>query len=193
MAEKTLGLFGGLFDPVHLGHVRLVRAALSRFQLDALYVLPTGVPPHKPQPVLTGAQRMQLLERAFQGMPGVRVDGFEIEKRGTSYTVDTLEHFKKATQAELYFFIGADNLSEIVSWREPDRILSLAKVVAFVRPGYPALDHYPQYAGKIRMETMPESPLASSEIRKMLKAGEPVDGALPKAVEEEIKRNGWYR
>jgi nicotinate-nucleotide adenylyltransferase len=189
---KTLGLFGGLFDPVHSGHVLLAQTALARFSLDSLVILPSGVPPHKPQPVLNGEQRLRLLKLAFQSMPEAVIDDFEIRWGGTSYTVDTLEHFKKTTGAKLYFFMGADNLGEIASWREPERILSLAQVVAFGRPGYSALDKYPQYAGRILMEPMPPSPLASSEIRKKLKAGEPMGDTLPPAVYGEILKNRWY-
>jgi|SRR3989339_1784691 len=193
MPEKNLGLFGGLFDPVHAGHVRLARIALSRFNLTRLIVLPAGVPPHKPRPVLDGEQRLRLLTLAFADMPEAVVDDFEIRKNGTAYTVETLEHFKKTTGATLYFFMGADNLGEIASWREPDRILTLARVVAFHRPGYSGLDPFPQYAGRILMEPMPPMPMASSEIRRKLKAGEPVGDALPEAVAEEIRKNGWYQ
>ncbi|MEO1997039.1 MAG: nicotinate-nucleotide adenylyltransferase, partial [Planctomycetaceae bacterium] len=130
-----LGLLGGTFDPIHLGHLILAENCLEACQLDALWFLPTGIPPHKDVSQLTpGRDRVEMLQLATAGHPHFSVHTLELDREGVAYTVDTLEEIHRDhPQAELLFLIGADSLSDLPNWRMPQRIAELAQLVAVNR------------------------------------------------------------
>jgi nicotinate-nucleotide adenylyltransferase len=191
--EKRIGIFGGVFDPVHTGHTAVVRAALDFFSLETLYVVPCGTPAHKPAPVLSADGRFRLLNAAFQGDPRVVISDLEIRSGGISYTYKTIAAVAQDEGVKPYFFIGGDNLPEIRTWKYPEQILASARVVAVIRPGYDFLEKFPEYQGKITPLPMPPMTVSSSQVREMLKRGEDAGGLVPGPAHALILKHGYYR
>lgn len=193
MSQKRIGLFGGLFDPVHNGHLRLARAALSCLSLDNLIIMPAGSPWHKQGPLLPALERLRLLEQVFAEIPGITVSDEEIRRKGVSYTWETLSRLREGFTGVLYLVIGADNIGEIRKWRNPEIIFKTARIAVAARPPYPSLDSFPEYAGS--METLPVEPLeiSSTELRRRLKTGQDASAFIPPKALEMILENGWYK
>jgi len=199
-----LGLLGGTFDPVHYGHLLLAESAREQCRLDAVWFVPTGRPPHKPADALTPAQvRIEMLELALAAEPAFAVCGYEVEREGISYTVDTLERIAaEDTARELFFLMGADMLADLPNWREPRRICELALPVAATRGdcGPPDFDVLaplvaPQRLAEIRAHhvEMPAVGFSSRAIRRRVAAGRSIRYWTPRAVEEFIHARGLYR
>src|SRR5262245_46962779 len=133
---RRIGLFGGTFDPPHVGHLVLAECARDRLGLDEVRFIPAGQPPHKrSHPVSPSARRVAMVRLAVRGNPAFEVSMIEARRRGPSFTVETLPHLAAATpRARLYLLMGADSLDEFPTWREPERILSLATLVVARRP-----------------------------------------------------------
>ncbi len=132
-----LGLYGGSFDPVHLGHLLVAQAAVEELGLDRLFFIPAAQSPFKPQnPPAPAAVRLQLLRLALAGKTNYEVDELEIQRGGASYTVDTLRDYaRRHPAAEIFYLIGADNVSKLNEWREAAELAKLAEFVAVPRPG----------------------------------------------------------
>ena len=191
-SERKIGLFGGSFDPVHLGHLLAAQAAVEELKLARLFFIPAAQSPFKPesQPAPAVA-RLQLLRLALAGMTNCEIDEQEIRRAGVSYTIDTLRDYaKRFPGAELFYLIGADNAAKLNEWREADALAKLAEFVALPRPGGTAANFPPPFRGR----TLRGFPLgvSSSEIRARVKAGLPVDRLVPAAVAEAIRTAGLY-
>jgi nicotinate-nucleotide adenylyltransferase len=187
-----LGLFGGSFDPVHLGHLLVAQAAHEELELERLFFIPAAQSPFKPGRQLAApAERLRLLRLALAGKPWCEIDAQEIGRGGISYTVDTLRDYtRRFPQAQLFYLIGADHIGLLPQWREADELARLAEFVVVPRPGQaPA-----QLAKPFRGRVLSGFPLgvSSSQIRDRLKAGLPVDHLLPAPVAETIRNNRLY-
>lgn len=196
-----LGLFGGTFDPIHLGHLLLAEQCREQCRLDAVWFLPSANPPHKQGIAITSAQaRVEMLEMAIAGHPEFSVSKLELERSGTTYTVDTLEQLKHEEPArELFFLIGADSLADLVDWREPGRILQLATIVAVNRGREPlpqtrALEAKVGRDGmeRIMRVSMPGIDFSSTDIRRRLKEGRSIRYLVPRAVEVYAREHKLY-
>ena len=132
-----IAIFGGTFDPVHAEHVNIVKAALEQLEADKVIVMPAAIPPHKQGKLLAGEQdRLNMAKLAFAGVRGCEVSSYEMNAGGPSYTVRTVQHFRqKYPQAQLYWLVGADMLRDFYTWKEPERILEMAELVACSRAG----------------------------------------------------------
>jgi nicotinate-nucleotide adenylyltransferase len=185
-----LGIYGGSFDPVHLGHLLVARAALEELGLDRLFFIPTATSPFKPhQPPAPGALRLKLLRLALAGEAACEVDDQELRRGGISYTVDTLRAYAaRFPGASLFYLIGADNAASLGEWREPETLARLAEFVAVPRPG----DRAPQFPAPFRGRTLKGFPfgVSSSEIRARLQAGLPIDHLVPPAVAAALQGHG---
>jgi nicotinate-nucleotide adenylyltransferase len=179
-----IGVFGGEFDPPHLGHLAVLRAARDQLGLDRVLVVPVGVPPHRAASTTPAAVRLEMVEEAFGGEPGVEVTSMEIDRPGASYTVDTLEQL--ASQGRLFLIIGADQLAALDSWRDADRIRELATLVVAPRDGF-AVD--PSEATPLEM---PAVDVSSRALRDDLAGGRTADDALDPAVASLIRTRGLY-
>jgi len=137
-----IGVFGGTFDPIHLGHLRVALDALQLLGLDQLRFVPLAQAVHRRQPVASSAQRLAMLQAAIAGQAGFSVDTRELERGTPSYTVDTLDSLRRELGPDLpiCLVIGADAFRGFADWREPARILRLAHLVILTRPGH---DHRP--------------------------------------------------
>ena len=137
--RKRIAIYGGTFDPVHLGHLEVAKRVSELFEIDELLFVPARLAPHKlTQPVTPAIHRYAMLVLATQEEPRLRVSTFELEASDRRYTVDTLAHFKSefGEFAELFFVMGADSWSEITTWREWERLLALVNHIVVTRPGY---------------------------------------------------------
>jgi nicotinate-nucleotide adenylyltransferase len=192
----TVGLYGGTFDPPHVGHVALARTAAGVLGLDRLIVLVAGTPPHKP--VETDAEtRFRLALAAFDGLPRVEVSRHELDRPGRSYTLETAR-WANAEFGEAVFIVGADEFADFLDWHEPDRILELVRLAVATRPGHERArleDVRRRLERPDRVSYFELEPIdvASRDLRARLAAGEPVDGLVPRAVARLIDELGLYR
>lgn len=189
-----LGVFGGTFDPVHLGHLRAAEVAREALRLDRVLFVPAGKPPHRPAAVASALDRYAMLALANAAHPDFVLSDLELRREGPAYTVDTLEALQAmAPGSELFLVIGADAFAEIGSWREPARVLQLCTAAVVDRPGAtgppPAL---PEGARVVRIER-PTLPFSSSEVRRLIKAGHSVRYVVPEEVADYIEKRELYR
>jgi nicotinate-nucleotide adenylyltransferase len=187
-----LGLFGGSFDPVHLGHLLVAQAAMEELGLDRLFFVPAAQSPFKPEnkPAPPG-ERVRLLRLALAGICRCEIDEQELRRGGVSYTIDTLRDYaNRFTNAHLFCLIGADNAAKLNEWREAGELAKLAEFVAIPRPGGAMANFPPPFRGR----TLKGFPLgvSSSEIRARVRAGLPVDHLVPPLVAEAIGNNRLY-
>ncbi|MCA9052516.1 MAG: nicotinate-nucleotide adenylyltransferase [Planctomycetaceae bacterium] len=195
-----IGIFGGTFDPVHYGHLLLAEQCREQLELDAVWLMPAAVPPHKQRVGISDAKhRVAMLELAAAGHPPFQVSRLELERGGTSFTVDTLSALHaEAPDRELVLLIGADSLTDLSTWREPQRILELSQVAA-VNRGRQMIDlaeihqSIPGAAGRIVSVAMPAVDLSATDIRARVAAGRSIRFMVPRAVEEYIRQHGLYR
>jgi nicotinate-nucleotide adenylyltransferase len=137
--RKRIAIYGGTFDPVHLGHLEVARRVSDLFEIDELLFVPAQIAPHKLTQIVTPAiHRYAMLVLATQEDSRLRVSTFELEAPDRRYTVDTLAHLKSelGESADLFFVMGADSWSEITTWREWERLLALVNHIVVTRPGY---------------------------------------------------------
>lgn len=195
------GIFGGTFNPVHCGHVRLARHYMEGARLDRLLVIPTRMPPHKNAvDLLSGAQRMEMCRLAFGQMPGCQVSGLEMERPEKSYTVDTLEALHmQYPQDSLCLLMGSDMFLTMTHWKDWQRIFQLASLCVGARET--DLDGRLE-AEKIRLEQLGAScelipmvpmEISSTEIRRRIADGQSVSGLVPEKVEAYILKYGLYQ
>jgi nicotinate-nucleotide adenylyltransferase len=191
-SELKLGIFGGSFDPVHLGHLLVAQAAIEELGLDRLFFIPAAQSPFKPenQPAPTPA-RLQLLRLALAGRTNCEIDDQEIRRGGVSYTVDTLRDYaKRFSGAELFYLIGADHAAKLDKWREAAELAKLAEFVVIPRPGESVMEFPKPFRGRI-LKGFPIE-ISSSHIRARVKAGLPVDHLVTPFVADAIRAAGLY-
>jgi len=188
-----LGIYGGSFDPVHLGHLLVAQAAVEELGLDRFFFVPAAQSPFKPENrPAADAVRLQLLRLALAGKSHYEVDGQEIRRGGISYTVDTLRDYAgRFPAAKLFYLIGADHAAKLDEWREPAELARLAEFVVVPRPGGPTPVFPPSFRGR-RLKGFPLG-VSSSEIRARVKAGLTVDHLVPAAVVGAICAAQVYR
>lgn len=187
-----LGIYGGSFDPVHLGHLLVAQAAIEELALNRIFFVPAAQSPFKPaNKPAPDAVRLQLLRLALVGRIDCEVDDQEIRRGGISYTADTLRHYAdRFPGAELFYLIGEDNVAKLNEWREPETLAQLAKFVAIPRPGgTPPLFPAP-FQGRI-LKGFPFA-VSSSEIRARAKACLTLENLVPASVAEAIAKSGVY-
>ena len=196
-----IGIYGGTFDPVHLGHLLLAETCREQCHLDRVIFIPAGVPPHKQGRELTaGSLRAEMLEFAIAGHSEFSVDRSEIRRSGPSYTVDTLRGLRQEHPAdELFFLMGADSLAEFSLWKEPREIATLASVIVVNRGTQtpPDLDSLVPLLGsepvaRIQRVTMPGIDISASDLRRRAHAGLSLRYRIPRAVERFIIEHKVY-
>jgi nicotinate-nucleotide adenylyltransferase len=192
----TVAIFGGAFDPPHLGHVALVRGALEHFGFERVLVVPADDPPHKAVSTPAGI-RASLAELAFTGIARVEISPIELEPDGPRYTIETLRRLSESCD-DLALLVGADQFAGFLSWREPEAILKLASLAVASRPGCDYEELRPVLAALDRPErvvffSISPHPVSSREIRARVHDGLPIEQLVPTAVTNEIARLGLYR
>lgn len=187
-----IGLFGGSFDPVHLGHLLVAAAAREEMDLERLFFIPAAQSPFKPERQPTPApERVRLLRLALAGLNWCEIDEQELARGGVSYTIDTVRTYAaRFPQARLHYLIGADHIAALPKWREADELARRVEFVIIPRPGQPTAALTLPFRGR----TLAGFPfgVSSSEIRARIKDRRPIDHLVPRAVAEAIQNNHLY-
>jgi nicotinate-nucleotide adenylyltransferase len=194
-----IGVLGGTFDPIHLGHLAAADAAIDCAQLDKVLVMPSAQPPHRPGAIASAEQRLAMCRLAVEGRPRLEVSDVEVRHGGRSYTVDTLVELKRLLpQDGLFLILGWDAAALFATWHEPAKVRSLASVIVISRPGTPAPSADQLSAAGLDLDRTvlclrPTPDISGSSLRGAIAAGEPVAERLPPAVERFIASHALYR
>ena len=190
-----IGVFGGTFDPPHVGHLLLAADATEELGLDLLIFVPAGAQPFKVDtpPLAGGPDRFEMVRLAISGDAKYAVDDAEINREGLSYTVDTLEHLAgRYAGAELFFLVGQDALAGFRRWRNPERILELATLALMMRFDAADIGDWRQAERLVLLSTR-RVDVSSTEIRRRLREKKSIRGFVPESVERFIEARGLYR
>lgn len=194
-----IGILGGTFNPLHVGHLICAQEAITQLGLERVIFMPVAAPPHKLVAGDPGPEaRLRMCTLATEDDGRLDVSDIEVERGGTSYTVDTLRELHESVgDDELTLILGSDVARALPEWREPDEVLSLARIAVCERAG---VGHEAVMtaigalgdSGRIDFFEMPRIDLSSSEIRARIGNDEPIRYLVPDSVCDEIERNGWY-
>jgi nicotinate-nucleotide adenylyltransferase len=190
-----IGVFGGTFDPPHIGHLLVANDAREALELDRLIFVPAGAQPFKVDtpPVASGQDRLEMVRLSVADDANYVVDDAEINRKGLSFTVDTLEHLSERNPAaRLFLLMGEDVLAGFEKWRSPARIRELATLVAVRRGGLEESVPDPATSAVLRVSTR-RVDVSSTEIRERRRAGKSIKGFVPESVERFIDARGLYR
>lgn len=188
-----LGIFGGSFDPPHVGHLLVAVDALEKLELDRLIFVPAAVQPLKAgRETASPSDRLEMVRLLVGPDDRLAVDPIEIGRAGLSYTVDTLEIFaRQHPEADRFLLVGADALQSFGAWRQPERILALARLVVLRRPGTSS-ENESIPAGATTLVTRLVD-VSSTEVRERARAGKPIRGFVPESVAKFIEAKRLYR
>jgi nicotinate-nucleotide adenylyltransferase len=210
---RRVGILGGTFDPIHVGHLEIGDAAIRALDLARIFVIASNVPPHRPQPRASSFHRFAMVSLAVAGRPGWRASDLELRLPAPSYTSATLKRFRERGYApcELFFIIGADAFADIASWRDYPAILNEAHFVVVSRPGAPLdrmkhhqlpwlakrmveppMDDLAQMDPSIILLDEKTSDVSSTAIRERCADGLSIGGMVPSAVQQHIEQHGLY-
>lgn len=195
-----LGVMGGTFDPIHIGHLVIAEEARVRLSLDEVLFMPARVSPFKlGNTCATGDDRYHMVRLAIADNPSFRVSRMELDRQGPSYTVDTLKALREAygSQVEPYFILGMDSLETLPHWRRPNDIIRLARLVVVTRPGFavdwralegaiPGLRRATEMIDTVRLD------ISSTELRERVREGMPIRYLVPAPVEAYIREHRLY-
>jgi nicotinate-nucleotide adenylyltransferase len=192
-----LGVFGGAFDPPHVAHLALARAALEQLHLDELRIFPTGQAWHKHQTLTAPEHRLALARIAFGDLPRTVIDDRELRRPGPTYTIDTLRELKgERPEAQLFLVMGEDQAVSLTRWREWDAVLQLAVICVAARaldpasgevaPGVPA-------EAELRLLRLPSMPESATEVRGRAAHGQGIAHLVPPGVASYIDHHHLYR
>ncbi len=189
---QHIGLLGGSFNPVHLGHLLVAQAAREELQLSRLFFIPAAQSPFKPGlPLAPAEQRLRLLRLALAGQTDCEIDNQEIKRGGVSYTIDTVrDYVRRFPGAQLFYLMGADHVPQLTKWRDANELAWLVEFVVIPRPGQAAAPLPAPFQGR----ALVGFPLgvSSSQIRERVKAGLPIDLLVGPSVAEAIRNNRLY-
>jgi nicotinate-nucleotide adenylyltransferase len=185
-------LFGGSFNPVHLGHLLVAQAAREELHLDRVVFIPAAQSPFKPGLQLAPAERrLQMLRLALAGCSGCEVDDQEIERGGISYTIDTVRaYLARFADAELFYLIGADHVAQLGAWRDAAELARMVQFLIIPRPEKVA-EMPPAPFRAVVLQGFPIA-ISASQIRQRVKEGKPIDWLVPSGVAEVIRNNRLY-
>lgn len=197
---RKIGVMGGTFDPIHYGHLLAADEAHAAFGLSEVVFVPTGRPPHKLNKKVTAAEdRYLMTELATINCPYFSVSRVEIDRQGSSYTIDTLRTLHSMPEyagAEFYFITGLDAVLDIVSWKNPEEIMNMCKFVAVSRYGYTRgkmLELPAELREKIIPLEIPLLAISSTELRERVRRERSIRFMVPPAVEQFIRKKSLYR
>lgn len=211
MSLKSLAIFGGTFDPIHIGHLRSAIEVRGLLACDELRFIPCHQPPHRAEPAATSAQRLRMLELALAGEAGLAIDAREIKRDGPSYTIDTLSELRAEVGVDcaLYLILGMDAFAALDTWQRWRELLDLAHIVVMQRPentllergvvaellrerrvDIEALQHSPH--GSIALVQLTPLPISATAIRALVRAKRSPRYLLPDAVWQFIRDHDLY-
>jgi nicotinate-nucleotide adenylyltransferase len=196
------GILGGTFDPVHTGHIMVADAVKDELGLTEVVFMPAGEPWLKAgTSVLPAEHRLNMVRLAIAGKSYLKASTMEIERKGPTYSVDTMAEIRREIddKDELFFIIGWDNLMELPRWHQPERLVSLCRLVAVPRVGFPVPDlalveaSIPGISQRVIMLDKPQIDISASAIRERVRQGLSISHLVPETVEKYIKEKGLYR
>ena len=195
---KKIGILGGTFDPIHLGHTELARCAQNQYDLDTVLVMTGGMPPHKRGKITDALIRHEMVKLALLGEEKIVAYDYEVAKTEYSYTAKTLTELKNIhPDWEIYFIIGEDSLSDLPDWYEPQTVTKNSILLVYPRDNNSDFDgliseRKKQFNADIRPLNAKILDISSTDIRKRIKDGKSVSGLVSEAVLEFIKEKGLY-
>jgi nicotinate-nucleotide adenylyltransferase len=198
----NIGVLGGTFDPVHLGHLSLALEACRQAGLSGVVFVPAGRPYFKAAALISPAEdRINMLKLALADEPGFQISMLEIERPGPSYAVETLARIKEPLKGsdELFFILGWDSLLTLPRWQEPERLLDLCRLVTAPRPGYPEVDlsvleeDLPGVTRATIVLDKPVMDISATEIRERVRQGLSIEGMVHPDVAGYINEKGLYK
>lgn len=208
---RPIGVIGGTFDPVHYGHLVIAEEVYAALQLEKMVFVPTGLPAHKPDRVVTAPEhRLAMLARAIAGNPHFSLSRVDVDRPGPSYSVDTLRLLREEWEGEtmparrvaIYFVIGWDSLEYLLTWHDPaGMIAQMDYLVTVRRPGYNEDERYlesletrlPGIRQRLLVVPAPQLDISSTDLRTRVAQGRPIKYQLPESVEQYIVQYGLYR
>jgi len=206
--QARYGVMGGTFNPIHNGHLVTAEEARIQFELDKVIFMPAGKPPHKMydsgEEILSAEERYLMAVIATASNPNFIVSRLEVERPGTSYTIDTVRTLNKIyDSAKIFFITGADAVWEILTWKDPEKIVDFCTFIAATRPGY-SLEKFKilhlepdenanALIPKVEFMKIPALAISSTAIRRRIKEGHPIRYLVPEGVLNYIYKSGFYR
>ncbi len=214
-----IGLFGGTFNPIHFGHINVSTEIKKKFELDTIYMIPSAIPPHKRRQEVADAQdRLHMTRLAVSGLDGYLVSDVELTRSGPSYTIDTINYFRKALSEDtkMYLILGMDAFLEIDTWLSYNELFTKLPLIIMSRPGTEYLKHQQletyiqdkisdnywfeeekncfmhQTKQSIYLVTVTPYDISSTEIRKRIRQQKPLQNVIPEPVEQYIRSEGLY-
>ena len=213
--KKRVGLFGGTFNPIHLGHLRGAEEIRESFGLEEVIFTPAAIPPHKEaEGMMDPLHRLEMVQRATLKNPWFSVSDIELKRPGKSYSIDTLRYFKEIHQGSLFFILGGDAFFEIETWREYETLFSLCHFIVMTRPssqkrgeaielpeglapffGYdPVIKGWVHVSGNhLYLKEITFLDISSTQVRELIEKGGSVRYLIPTEVEAYIEEKGLYR
>lgn len=189
-------LFGGTFDPPHIGHLIIAESILSDLDIDKIIFIPSSIPPHKPLHSYSSASsRVEMLQISIKGTPAFQISDIELNRPGASYSVDTIKQIKSQmslSKEELYFVIGSDSLVEFQTWKNPHEILSLAQVIIAPRPLFTKDMVKPEFLEQVQFLDTPQIDISSSMIRERVREKKSIRYYVIPEVLEYIQEKRLY-
>jgi nicotinate-nucleotide adenylyltransferase len=203
MAPRAIGILGGTFDPVHVGHLAVADVALATLDLERVLLVPARLPPHKlDRPITDARHREAMLHLAVDGRPGLEVSRIELERPGPSYAVDTIAAVAVdgavTGRPDPWFILSSEALQGFPTWRDPDRILDIGRIAIAPRPGAEPPDRawleerFPGRSERFTSLPGPYLAVAATDIRRRVTTGRPIGGLVPPLVERYIMEHHLY-
>lgn len=202
VADQLLGVFGGTFDPIHIGHLRTVIDVQQSLNLSAIHMIPNNVPAHREQPVLDAQQRYQLLQKILKNVPGLVADDREIKRQGVSYMVDTLRDLhRQFPQKHLCLIIGTDAYNDFCQWHEWQEIMQLAHLIVMQRAGVATMvnkeldpqrtteadDLLKAKSGRVYSQNVSQLDVSSTAIRQMIQQQQSIQFLVPESIRSDLQ------
>ena len=196
-----IGVLGGTFDPVHYGHLILAEEARAAVPLDQVLLVPAGQPPHKlDEPHTPARHRLAMLELAIAGNPALGISRVDVDRPGPHYSVDMVHLVRQESppDAEIFFIMGLDSLTNILSWHDPAGLLAQCRLIVAERPGY-AVDlaelvaRLPALEGRVDFIAMPLIQISGADLRRRVRQGRPIRYQAPETVRAYIEQHRLYQ
>ncbi len=198
---RRIGVIGGTFDPIHYGHLAAAEEARVKMDLERVLFVVAGMPPHKLDEEVTPVEhRLAMVSLAIASNPYFEISRVDVDRPGPSYTVDTMSILQEQLGQEtaMFFIMGLDSLSELLTWHQPQRLIRLCRLAAVSRPGF-EIDlaeletSVPGITSRVDIIDMPEVDISSSELQQRVRDGLPIKYQVPEEVERYIMEHGLYR
>ncbi|ASA19913.1 nicotinate-nucleotide adenylyltransferase [Paenibacillus donghaensis] len=190
-----VGIMGGTFDPLHIGHMMAAEAARESYGLQEVWFMPSHIPPHKHEAYVSAADRLAMVEETVKGHEAFRTLDWEVSSDGVSYTIDTIRKLQEEyPQLDFYFIIGADMVQYLPKWQGIEELAQRINFIGVERPGTQLdLGALPQaIAAKVLLADMPLVEISSTQLRERAAAGRSIRYMVPDAVYDYVQRSGLY-